>query len=573
MNFNIKKYLAGYVIAVAMLSACAAEININGSFEEQDGAVPAQWQINGAYRGGAMVPITTAGSSFAGQTALEIKTPNGSQFAMMSKHKQPVKAGEVYRLSIAAKGKGAFNIGFYCYTENNEWVGRNLLSDSIAVSSDTYKESVYEVTIPDFAHETRGKLAIIVPVFTVLKDSEITMDAMVFSKVDTAAPTMDNANSNPSSGRVDIQIVQAELQSNTNMNGADSAVQLVLPKVVYAVPGHEMNIYLENIVRVKNIQNYSWVVECTKGRLDELRWRFVPKAEDVGTFSLKITIFDESDKKIAEGATTVVVSPVENAKDKSLTMLIVGDSLTDAAVYPKALLNLMRNDGAAHFRLVGSHAGSGTPVTADFGVEGYGGWRWRTFCEQWSDGQNYRARSKFIAENKSFDIPGYFERYCGGETPEVITIFLGINDIAGATEASLEPLMKESIYYSEQLIATFKQAAPESLIGVALIPPPFASQDAFGRNYGTAVQYYQYRKNQHALLTAMMRRYADDPRVSLIPVYVNLDCRNGYPVESEAAFAGSTDQVVRGCNAVHPSDAGYRQIAESFYAWLKAHTK
>ncbi len=572
----MKRYgtIVGAVLLYGMI-ATGTSIEINGNFEHFDGAVPENWQINSAYRGGTITTVTAG--THGGRKALGVKSSATTNFALMSRHRQPVKVGEKYRITAAVKGKGAFQLGFYGYTAKEEWVGHNFLAAPERIASNDYRNVVFELEVPALAHETRGSLAQLVPVITVLPGSDLVVDDLTFSSLDavsaasTAAP-----ETNQAVQRATWRPVPQELQPSSHLAGADTPVRLLLPKVIYAVPGHEMNVYFANVIRVNNPEQYRFAVECTKGRMDGRRWRFIPKSEDVGHFPFKLKVYDDADQVVAEAGCTVMVSPASNGNNRALALLPIGDSLTDAAVYPRVLLELMRNDGAAHFRLVGSHAGSGRAATADFAIEGYGGWRWRSFCDHWTDGSDYRARSKFLVSGKDgvkLDLPNYFRIWCNGRAPEVITVFLGVNDIAGANETSLDALVAESLHYSEQLIAALKAAAPTALIGVALIPPPSASPAAFGRNYGTTIQHGQYRKNQHTLLGAMLRKYADDPRVSLIPTHLNLDCRYGYPREEEPVFAQSRESVSRGTNAVHPNDEGYAQIAESFYAWLKAHLR
>ena len=59
--------------------------------------------------------------------------------------------------------------------------------------------------------------------------------------------------------------------------------KLLLPEIIYALPGFEINIYFQNIVTVINPDNYAFDVECAKGRCDQLRWRWIPDDEDVYT--------------------------------------------------------------------------------------------------------------------------------------------------------------------------------------------------------------------------------------------------------------------------------------------------
>jgi lysophospholipase L1-like esterase len=113
-------------------------------------------------------------------------------------------------------------------------------------------------------------------------------------------------------------------------------------------------------------------------------------------------------------------------------------------------------------------------------------------------------------------------------------------------------------------------ASPSTRVGVMLPVPSAASQDAFGSNYAAGQTRWQYKRNQHALVEAMIKRYAgrQSKGLQLIATHANLDCVHNYPTETVAPNAHSDEKVVRQSNGVHPSAAGYRQIGDTVYAWL-----
>ena len=77
-------------------------------------------------------------------------------------------------------------------------------------------------------------------------------------------------------------------------------------------------------------------------------------------------------------------------------------------------------------------------------------------------------------------------------------------------------------------------------------------------------------RNRRALVDAMLAKFEGDPRVSVIPTHLNLDCENHYPATVEPVSAGSAKTVRRLNNGVHPDEDGYHQIADTFYAWIRA---
>jgi len=350
---------------------------------------------------------------------------------------------------------------------------------------------------------------------------------------------------------------------------------LELPPEIYLVPGVECNIYFENLVLTLAPKNYAYKVNCTKGRNDAGRWRFTPTVKDVGTYDWKLTVYDSANRVAAEGSTRLVVVPPDAGKNKNISLLVIGDSLTDVSVYPLELKNLLGKPGNPQVTFIGSHGGSGK-APDKIAHEGYGGWRWKTFCTQWSEdkAKKYRAKSKFLTLKNGrpvLDFQQYLDRYNQGKKPDFITVMLGTNDIFDATDKNINEAVDSALNHARLLLKEFQKVAPDALIGVALTVPPAASQDAFGANYRCRQTRWQFRRNQFHLVERMIAEFSKPQwkNVSLIPAFTALDCQNNYPVRSEVINSRNGKKVLRQCNGVHPAKEGYYQIADVFYCWLK----
>lgn len=164
------------------------------------------------------------------------------------------------------------------------------------------------------------------------------------------------------------------------------------------------------------------------------------------------------------------------------------------------------------------------------------------------------------------------------------SIFLGPNDIFSFDDDSIDPGIDDIRKHLDQLVTMIRDASPSTRIALLLPVPPAASQDAFGSNYASGQTRWQYRRNQHRLvermLERMLERYASpspEPpparRVHLVPTHAGLDCLHNYPTESVPANAATDIQLTRQSNGVHPATAGYHQIGDTLFAWLKAQTK
>lgn len=350
---------------------------------------------------------------------------------------------------------------------------------------------------------------------------------------------------------------------------APDSVRMVLPADIYAVVGHETNVYFENIILVPNADTCLLDVECPRGRQDQNRWRFTPTAEDVGDHDLSVKVLDGNNSVLAEGSTTVHVVPADAGAGQPFTLMCVGDSLTHASVYPQELWELF----GGQLRLIGTHHPSDS-LPPEVVHEGYGGWRWETFCTRWTEGDDPRARSPFLRlvdGQPTLDFRDYCEVNNGGEGPDFITVLLGCNDTFGATEDAIEDAIDRMFTYSDMLLAEFRKVRPDTQIGLLLLPPPAASQDAFGSNYQCGQTRWQYRRNQHRVVERMMEEFGgrEGENIWLLPAHINLDTVHNYPTKAEAVNARNETEIARQSNGVHPAAAGYRQIADTIHAWLR----
>ena len=354
-------------------------------------------------------------------------------------------------------------------------------------------------------------------------------------------------------------------------------VKLQLPPAIYAVPGVESCIYFDNVVCVINPDNYVFDVKCAKGLNDQKRWRYIPAPGDKGTFDLELTVI--SDKGIeAVGKTKVIVTPADAGKGKNFAIMVMGDSLTAASAYPRRMHELLSKNGHPQVKFLGTTGVANSPYMH----EGYGGWAWKTFltktqARKVAPGQpmrKYYRASPFLFDGK-FSLTRYLKENHKGRVPDFITIQLGVNDVFGASDATQPKVIAAILENADKLIAALRKDAPNAIIGVGLVTPGARTQDAFGTNYKNGQTRWQYKKNQHALNEAMLKKFANypDKKVFLVPSNVNLDCENNFPARKEAIngpeIKGSRSVIVRQSNGVHPAPAGYSQMGDTFYCWLK----
>jgi len=354
-------------------------------------------------------------------------------------------------------------------------------------------------------------------------------------------------------------------------------VRLLLPRVIHAVSGVEMNVYFDNVTLVLNPANYAFDVTCAKGIQQAERWTFTPSDKDVGSHAFTLEVRDGGNRLVARGRSTVKVVKRDAGAGCSITALLIGDSLTHASIYSQHLLRLCGKPPNPSLRLIGTHVpNAACPANRH---EGYGGWTAKRFATHYTGvartGNPRKRGSPFIYEDGGGKRNLDFARYCrdvnGGKAPDFVTIFLGCNDTFAATDQNIEGRIAEMFGHLDTLIQRVLRTNAATRIGLVLLVPPAGSQDAFGANYQCGQTRWQYKRNQHRVVERMIKRYAGKEKegIGLIPAFVNLDCRHNYPGRKAPWNQRASASGMRLCNGVHPSPEGYRQIGDSIYCWLK----
>ena len=351
-------------------------------------------------------------------------------------------------------------------------------------------------------------------------------------------------------------------------------IRLSLPPIVPAVVGRECNIYFDNVVLVPNPANVIFDVNCLRGAQLADHWTWVPPAADVGDIQLQLDVRDAENRIIATGRTLLRIIPANQGEGKALTVLCVGDSLTHSSQYTQRLLDRSAEPGNPQMTLIGSHfVGEPGPNRH----EGYGGWTARRFATHYTGtartGEYAKRGSPFLypdaAGKPELDFTHYCQDINAGKFPDLVTIFLGPNDLFSFTDETIEPAINDVFLNLDLLIAMVHKASPSTPVAIMLPVPPATSQDSFGNNYDSGQTRWQYKRNIHRMVERLLAEYANRPGVLLVPTNLGLDCENNYPTGITKRDAVSSVEVTRQNNSVHPAQTGYFQIGDSLFDWIK----
>lgn len=369
-------------------------------------------------------------------------------------------------------------------------------------------------------------------------------------------------------------IAYASVMIAAEVARAEDSLQLTLPKAFYAVPGVETGIYFANIVQTEKLADYCFEVKCDLGKTTANRWAFTATKKNVGQHELTVTVKSSDGKVLESQSTQLIVVPADAGQGEKIRLLIIGDSLTNATLYPNEIARLLSLPGNPSWEMLGSYK----PGSAAKGVahEGYGGWTWQRFVAHYTVDEKGNRRHSVDAQGKrdrsgsspfvypsddgkpELNVSKYFEKYCAGNRPDFIIIKLGINDCFSApyeNRAGLDAKIDGMFHQADILIAALRQAAPDAEIGICLTTPGNSRDEAFVANYKDRYPRQGWDIIQRYLVQRQLKYFSasKDSKLSIIPTELYLDITQGYPDN----------------NAVHPNAKGYQQIGSAIYCWLK----
>jgi lysophospholipase L1-like esterase len=276
---------------------------------------------------------------------------------------------------------------------------------------------------------------------------------------------------------------------------------------------------------------------------------------------LTINVYTANYGRLIITKTTIihVISNVGTGADKKVCF--IGDSWTDNPRYIADLQALYGDETDTDtLTLIGTREPwgqyTGAPKT-----EGRSGWSTRDYVLSASVGNVTNAF--YNPTSRTFDF-SYYLSSTGQSTPDIVSIFLGINDVAKGI------LPMRSIESFDIMISSIKNASSNIKIALVLTPPPCQSQDGFGKNNGVGECYWQQKKGAFNFAKMLYEKYKDDSSIFFVPVMSSVDMFYNVASEEVAPNAYNTDITIRRItDNVHCNKFGYAQVADAFYGCLK----
>lgn len=317
--------------------------------------------------------------------------------------------------------------------------------------------------------------------------------------------------------------------------------EILLPPKIYAVTGRELNIYFDNVV-LSDRRDLKFKVESLRGQQYKKFWRWTPTDKDPSPVLVTIKAFDPSGRLLASRLTRVFIS---KPRALDFTLFTIGDSTISNGRILSELMNLSGPD----LMTLG-------PYTIDQ-----------------SDSTGVKRHVNFCAVNgkttEYFDVDPASPVAQSISPADWVLTHLGINDIFGPTsdEEALEQV-ESSVAHLASIAGKARSAGARVAIGLTI--PPAATQDAFGKVYGTQQSRDRYKRNRDILVSRVLAQFGtgEANQIYLVPTHVGIDPENSFPTEETQNSARDTRTVWRQSDAVHPAPVGYWQVTDMIYAFF-----
>lgn len=330
-------------------------------------------------------------------------------------------------------------------------------------------------------------------------------------------------------------------------------MELILPKKVHCVVGHEMNMYYENFLlngRADRVQKLFCIGYSgqTKNYIDELRYIPTQSATLPGQANLFINNTTHVD---LQKSFQCIAVPKDAGGNNSRKALVIGDSRTNQGNITQTLLDLFNDSSEAmSLTLLGTR---GTNPNLH---EGHAGWAAYHYCTQ----------SSFLNQANAFWNPltlkfdfSYYMSQQGYSGVDYVIIDLGINDMAYTSN-------EDTIKYMNEILTSIRTY--NSSINVIFAPSESYCDTTFG-DYNT----YVNQKNTILRLTKRILKEYDNresEKIFICPSYLNVDLVNDFPYELVPISSRNTDVTVkRVTDILHPSIYGNQKVADAMYYCIK----
>ena len=344
-------------------------------------------------------------------------------------------------------------------------------------------------------------------------------------------------------------------------------INVFLPDEYSLAVNDNFQLFYRGVVQAVNPYNYSITVTCSKGNAYPRYYEWKPTENDIGTYDLKLTVYDNNGKILGFDQTKLkVYSPKENNEVQNV--LCIGDSLTSGGYWAREAQRRFNETGGSpgglglgYLNFVGSkesYLNSGTVRH-----EGYAGWTWGTFLG---------TSSPFYDEELQ-DIS--FKSYCERNNIEDLDVVYILLTWNGMGEMYKTDYSLDSGHFknAQKLLDKLHEEYPNAIVRCMGIQMPcqnggmgnnYGANGGYSDDYGVLVSAMNYNKTLEDL--CKLEKYSSF--VKYVDIAGQFDTDYNMPSTNKPVNNRNETTEIIGTNGVHPSIGGYYQIADAVFRSL-----
>lgn len=159
-------------------------------------------------------------------------------------------------------------------------------------------------------------------------------------------------------------------------------IDINLPDKIYAIVGDTLQLFYRGMIKAVNPYIYDIVVNCSVGKAFPRYFQL--DAGSAGSYNFELKVKDNNGNILGNKSCKIEIKEAVKAPTNNLNILIIGDSLTNARIYPKeAYRRLCKTGGVPtglgynNINFVGRKKVDIENTT--IGVEGNSGWSWSSY--------------------------------------------------------------------------------------------------------------------------------------------------------------------------------------------------
>lgn len=340
----------------------------------------------------------------------------------------------------------------------------------------------------------------------------------------------------------------------------ETRYEMFLPEKIYEVRGHEMNIYWKNLIR-----NFDEIVLATTSLYSTFsNYKQITLDCPVGDdYSIKYDYYANNKNMDKLGHFEIPVKCVEeSAKTGNIKAMFIGDSLIGYGIITDTLLQTFNTDSYSNIELVGTRNEVNSEYTPVYPSqnkhEGRGGWTTNDYRK--TAVKSSITNPFYNSETDDFDF-AYYMSHQSVSIPDYVFIYLGTNDVWHNINALTTA---ENI---KHMINSIHAYNPSIKVCISYIKTGYKGLYKSGTNYPTDLVI----KRNFDINVELQKQFSNkaSENIFTVPVCFNIDEENGYKLGTRTENTRDTDEVAYCIDGTHPKVSAFKQMADSFYAFIK----